>query len=667
MRGVSDDSAASTRRLRPGGWHLIPLLFLAVSLAFAGSVTAAGAQELGTNDTDPPEWENATKAGPTEIELTFTDNSTVDRSSIAADDFTVSAVNVSNVSVEPADGGVSVVLLLEDRLDVNTITVGFADSGSIADTEGNELATGTKTVTGMDTLVPKFERFELTRVNASTVEVRVASNEPLTALTIGVTGPANDRLTMANVTAVDGSNTTFRTRYTVPDYGAYSFVWERAVDRYGNSRVMSRMRQFRYDDSAPEVVFDGPETTTVDTAVSFSAAESTDEDGIERYRWRIDGGTVLSGPSIQVAFAAAGRHDITLEVTDSGGHTAVEAREIQVRKTADSSVTVTPVNATHANALVRGTGLVQQVRAENGDLVGTNTVALERLSAAFPVNTSVSLWLRAADSRPETFEGQSFGLFVVDHATPANRVSVRFSVDRATLNRSGVAPGDVWLHRYADGWTPLTTSVVSQTDDRVSYQATAPGLSQFVVGTGASEPATGDGNTAVTAVESDATAESVADDSPPTDSEPAPRPDIAVTNVTVDATAPSVGETVVLNVTATNRGNADGSYPFSVRLNDSSVATREISVPAGATRTRSYEQNLSAAGELSVAGTPVANVSASSGGSLLPASVGGLLSGLPNPLALWPGGIVGTILGAVVGLVVLVYGVLKGLAIYLGY
>jgi len=41
-----------------------------------------------------------TKAGPDEIELVFTDNSSIDRSSIGADDFTVSAVNVSNVSVE---------------------------------------------------------------------------------------------------------------------------------------------------------------------------------------------------------------------------------------------------------------------------------------------------------------------------------------------------------------------------------------------------------------------------------------------------------------------------------------------------------------------------------------------------------------------------------------
>lgn len=653
MREASDDCvAAPPRRVRAAGWLLSSLCVLAVLLAVTGSVTAAGTQALGENDTDPPAWENATKAGPDEIALTFTDNSSIDPGMVSADDFTLTAGNVSNVSVELTDEGATVELLLEDRLDVNNVTVGFADSGGIADVEGNELTTGTKTVTGMDTSVPDFERFELTRVNASTAELRVESNEPLTALTVAVTGPTADELTRANFTAVDAANTTFVTRYTVPEYGAYSFVWERARDRYGNRRIMSRMRQFRYEDSAPDIVFDGPETTTVGTTVTFSAAETADEDGIEGYRWRVDGATVLSGPSIQVAFATAGRHDLALEVTDTEGHTAVETRSIRVRETADSPVTVTPHNRTYANATVRGTGLIQQVRAENGTLVETDSVTLDRLSAAFPANTSVSLRFRASDSTPASFDGRALGLFDIDHGGPANRVLLRFSVARTSLNQSGVAPGDVALYRNADGWTALPTSVVSRADDWVVYQATAPGLSQFAVSTNTEAPAP---------------AAPSGDDGPAADTERAPRSDITVTNVTVNETAPTVGDTVRIDVTATNRGDANGTYPFSVRLNDSSVATHEISVPAGTTRTGSYEQNLTTTGELSVAGTPVTNVSEASGGSLLPASVTGPLSGLPNPLALWPGGIVGTVLGAFVGLVVVVYTVLKALAIYLGY
>ncbi|MBX0285580.1 PKD domain-containing protein [Haloarcula salinisoli] len=667
MRGVRSERATTARGVRAGGWLLGLLCLLVVFLAVTGSATAAGTQALGEeNDTEPPTWENATKAGPEEIELIFTDNSTIDRKTIAATDFALSSGSVANVSVESTDGGLSVLLLLEDRLNVNNVTVRFSEAGGIADMEGNELTNGTKTVTGMDTSVPDFRSFDLTRVNDSTVDIRVAASEPLSGLRVAVTGPTNDRLTMADFTAVDDANTTFEARYTVPEFGAYSFVWERAIDRYDNQRVMSRMRQFRYEDSAPEIVFDGPTRTTVDTSVNFSAAETVDEDGIDSYRWRIDGGTVLSGPSIRVAFAAAGRHDITLAVTDSKGYTAVETREIQVEQSADSPVSVTVHNGTHANATVEGAGLVQQVRAEKGTLVGTDNVTLERLSAAFPANTSVSLRFRASDSRPGSLEGSSFGLFEIDHDQPANRVSIRFSVDRESLNRTGVAPGAVALYRNADGWTPLSTSVVSRLDDRVVYQATASGLSQFAVGTAPEPSGPTVAETGEPTAESPTGTESPATGSTAT-TDPVARSDITITNVTVNETAPSVGETVVINVTATNRGAADGTYPFSVRLNGTSVATHELSVPAGATVTRSYEQNLTTEGELSVAGTPVTNVTEPSGGSLLPASVAGLLSGLPNPLALWPGGLVGTVLGAVVGLVVVVYSILKALAIYLGY
>jgi len=57
------------------------------------------------------------------------------------------------------------------------------------------------------------------------------------------------------------------------------------------------------------------------------------------------------------------------------------------------------------------------------------------------------------------------------------------SVDKASLNRTDTAPGDVVPCRNADSWTPLTMTVVSRGNDRVVYQSTAPGLSQFTAGT----------------------------------------------------------------------------------------------------------------------------------------------------------------------------------------
>lgn len=626
MRAGSRHGTATVgARLRVVGWLALLALCLGLVVVVAGSATAA-VQESDTdnnstlaNDTTAPEWVSATKAWPTEIHLRFNDTHNISRDSITASDFALSTGEVSNVSVEPANGrnytDVTVELILAERLDVDAITVSIAPGGAVADAAGNKLTSGSKRVTGMDTLVPDFERFELTRVNESTVEVLLATNEPLTDVELAVTGPTEDRLNMTDFTAVDGTNTTFTTRYRAPEHGAYSFVWERAVDRHGNFRVLSRMRQFRYADPAPEVALTGPNTTTVDTPVNFSAAETADEDGIDSYRWRIDGGTVLSGPSIQVAFAVAGSHDVTLAVTDSEGNTGVETRAVTVERATEgaSAVSLTRRNDTQATATVDGTGLVQQVRPASGSLVTGENVTFDRLEAVFPANRAVSLDLRGRDDAPDSFSRPSFGRLEIDHDGPANRVSVRFSVDRASLNAAGVAPEAVTLYRNAEGWQPLTTSIVSRTDSRVVYRATAPALSQFAVG---AAPVRDEG---AVATETDGA---------------------ATGGVTGETGASAEGDPTAGTESTATQSSADAS------------ATPSEPTPTVIPRPS--------------AGETATNQSAGSG-SLLPGPVAGLVAGLPNPLALWPSGLVGTILGALVGLVVVVYSILKALAIYLGY
>ena len=681
MRGGSRHRPAAAWRRVVGSLLLVALCVLVLG-ACAGpgaaqqNGTAAAADDTDNttevNDTTAPEWVNATKAWPTEIDLRFEDTSDIDRTSITPDDVSLSRGNVTNVSVESANGRnyseVTATLILEERLNVDTVTVSIV--GNVTDTAGNGLTNGTKTVTGMDTLVPTVEAFEVTRVNKSTVDIRLATNESLRGLELAVTGPEPDRLNRSDFTATDGTNTTFRTRYRVEEYGSYSFVWERAVDRYGNLRVLSRMRQFRYDDPAPDIVLEGPEQTAVGLEEEFDASGTTDEHDIESYRWQIDGGTVLSGPSIRVAFATAGTHDITLTVTDDRDNTAVETRRVFVRETASGPrlVSLTRTNASHANATVEGTGVVQQIRPENGPIVAGDNVTLDRLTAAFPASRTVSLDLRATDGRSQSIDGPQFGQFDIGHDGPANRVSLRVGVDRAALNRTALDAADISLYRDADGWTPLTTSIVNRTDRRVVYRATSPGLSTFAVGVGANdgsvtlvgqaESAGNDSGSAQSTVQQRDDSSSAAEG----EGTPTGRPNITVTNVTVDATTPGVGETINITVTARNGGTAAGSYPFSVRLNGTSVATHELSVPAGETTSRRYEQRLTDEGSLVVAGESVATVGGEDR-SLL----GGVLAGLPNPLALWPGGLLGTVLGAFVGLVVVVYSILKALAIYLGY
>lgn len=615
------------------------------------------------SDTAPPEWGTATRVTGTEINVTFYDNRGIDTSSIDASNFTVNPGSVESVSdvTNFTDGGRSGVyfsLHLADPLSADSVTIGF--NGSITDTDGNRLASGTRTVTGMDAVSPEYRGYTLDRVNGSTVDVHVATNEPLDTLRVTVTGPVNDTLTRSDFRE-HGSDTLFYTaQYRFSEEGSYSFVWDRAGDRNGNTLRLSAIRNFYYEDNAPDVILEGPHSTSVETPVSFSAASSTDEDGIESVRWRIDGGTVLTGETVEVAFASAGTHELVVEVTDGDGNTAIQRRTVRVSGT-DGPVRFDRHNATHATATVEGTGFVQQVRGANGSVVESSNASLDRLNAAFPSGVNASLAFRAADSTPDSLNATGLGLFEITHSdVPADSVAFRFSVDAAVFNRVGAEPADVSLYRFTDGWTELETTVVSRGEGTIVYGASSPGLSQFAVAV--EDSGTPEG---VQAAQGTPTQTPMPTESPQTEA-PAVS-DIAITNVTVNETNPSVNDTVSINVTARNRGSAAGNRTFAVLLNDTSLGSNQIAVGAGETRTQEYVYELPQAGPLDVAGQRVATVG--SGGGLLGSLpvVGGIFSSLPNPLALWPGGLVGTVLAGLVGLSVVTFGVLKGLAIYLGY
>jgi hypothetical protein len=170
-------------------------------------------------------------------------------------------------------------------------------------------------------------------------------------------------------------------------------------------------------------------------------------------------------------------------------------------------------------------------------------------------------------------------------------------------------------------------------------------------------------------------AEAATTDSEPSSSEPATtetrtaesgQPDIVVTNATAAPSTLSPGDRTVITVELENRGTASGDHNVIVALNTSILTTRTVTVPAGEMRTTEFARSVpeNRTGELTVDGQRVGNVTGDSGGLPIPALPS---IGVPNPLSLWPDGIVGTVLGGLLGVAVGLYGVLKALAIYLGY
>ena len=677
--GVMPLTLGSQRR-----WLPVLVLLLAVPLC-----TPIVTDTVAAEDTEPPEWGNATRGDDTTIEVTIYDNEGIETGTIQADDFTLTAGRVENVSVasvSAAEGnksGARVSLALESKVDKNNVSVGIRDTANITDTAGNKLPDGTVTATGMDAVVPKYRDFNVTRVNSSTAEITVETHERLDQLRISVGGPSLDTLNISGFTERTGNAATYTREYTFPEEGEYSLLLMSVADRNGNNNSFSRQRTFLYDGTGPNVTVAGPDNATVGESVTFSAAGTTDDQGVESIQWQVGDNTILTGENITVAFASPGSHEVTVTAADPLGNTETVTSVVSVTGNGTAgNVTVQQPNATVANVSVNGTGQPQRVQPQVGPLISGPNGTLTRFSASFLPNESATFTVRSRQPPPSFATATAhtgISQFALDNGTvPTEDVLVRFTVNRDTLAAVNAEPGAVTLFRNSNRWTPLPTEVAGRTESHIVYRATSPRLSTFVVGVerataadvavetaATNETATSEAATNGTATSESETTETSTPE-PETQTETSGEPDIVVTNATAVPSTLGPGERTVITAELENRGTASGDHNVIVALNTSILTTRTVTVPAGETRTTEFARSVPAnrTGELTVDGQRVGNVTGDSGGLPIPAlpSVG-----VPNPLSLWPDGIVGTVLGGLLGVAVGLYGVLKALAIYLGY
>ena len=668
----------------PRRWLPLLVLLLAVPLLMPIATDTVVAE-----DTEPPEWGNATRSDDTTIEVTLYDDESIATNTIQADDFTLTAGRVENVSVtsiSAAKGnktGARVSLALESKVDKNNVSVSLRNTANITDTAGNELPDEAVTATGMDAVVPKYRDFNVTRVNSSTAEITVETHERLDQLRVSIGGASLDTLNISAFTERTGNSAVYTREYTFPEEGEYSLLLMSVTDRHGNNNSFSRQQTFLYDGTGPNVTVTGPRNATVGEPVAFSAAETTDGQGVESIQWQVGDDTILSGENITVAFASPGSHEVAVTATDPFGNTETVTRVVSVTGNGTvGNVTVQQPNATVASVSVNGTGQSQVIQPQVGALTSGPNGTLERLTASFPSNESATLTIRSRQPPPSfaTATGHTgISRFALDNgAVPTADVLVRFTVNRDTLAAVDAEPGAVTLFRNSNGWTPLPTEVADRTESHIVYRATSPSLSTFVVGVERVTAADADSETATTnetatseaAANGTSTSESETTETstpePETQTETAREPDIVVTNATAAPSTLSPGDRTVITVDLENRGTVSGDHNVIVALNTSILTTRTVTVPAGETRTTEFARSVpeNRTGELTVDGQRVGNVTGDSGGLPIPALPS---IGVPNPLSLWPDGIVGTVLGGLLGVAVGLYGVLKALAIYLGY
>ncbi|MFU1781746.1 PKD domain-containing protein [Haloarcula japonica] len=665
--GYARETPPSARRRR---WWL-PLLVVLLLLPLLGIVASGTA---AAEDTESPEWGNATRGNSTTIQVAlYDDGGSLDTSTIQAGDFALTTGRVANVSVASINAsganrtGVRVSLLLEKKVDTDNVTVSLRDTGSISDEAGNELPHKSVTVTGMDSVVPKYQSFEVSRINSSTARISVGIHEPIQQLEISVGGPSIDTLNISGFTERTGNTLTYTRKYTFTEEGEYSLLLLSVTDENGNENSFGRQQTFLYDNSAPNVTVTGPENATVGESVTFSAAETTDDQGVDSVRWQVGSDTILTGENITVAFASPGSHEVTVTAADPLGNTETVTRVVSVTGNGTAgNVTVRQPNATVANVSVNGSGQTQQILPPEGPLVTGRNGTLERLAVSFPRNESTTLTVRSR--RPTSAFATATGhtgisQFDVDHGSaPAQDATFTFTVDRGTLAAVGAEPDAVTLFREDDGWVPLSTEIAGRSESHIVYRAKSPGLSSFVVGVKQTAATDMDAEAATTDSETPTSEPETTEKS----TENPGQPDIVVTNSTAVPSTLGPGDRTVITVELENRGTASGDHNVIVSLNTSILTTRTVTVPAGETRTTEFARSVpeSTTGRLTVDGQRVGNVTDGSGGLPIPALPS---IGIPNPLSLWPDGIVGTVLGGLLGVAVGLYSVLKVLAIYLGY
>jgi PGF-pre-PGF domain-containing protein len=146
-----------------------------------------------------------------------------------------------------------------------------------------------------------------------------------------------------------------------------------------------------------------------------------------------------------------------------------------------------------------GQGATVNIRSSTGeggqftaDFTGTSVgepgedgVSLEGLSGTVSGDASITVSEGQEEGTPALSDDENsvVGYLNVQESggTDASDVTFTFSVQASTLEQRGLAPGDVALYRYNDGWVELETSEGEQRNGAYRYEAQSPGFSTFAV------------------------------------------------------------------------------------------------------------------------------------------------------------------------------------------
>mgnify|MGYP000215225572 CR=1 FL=1 len=254
----------------------------------------------------------------------------------------------------------------------------------------------------------------------------------------------------------------------------------------------------------------------------------------------------------------AGRADVWLSNTGS-----------VVRTSGDTTNNTTRVNVTARNVTAGETVAVNVSTTQSvDDDVGVDSLALEAEEGGdFTLNVTESDSPRVTEQNFSVTDGtQGLGYLRVDHSIPDSAigsVNFTFRVSKDRLAASDTDPGDVVLHRFANGtWSELPTTVVGETPTHWILRGLSPGLSDFVVG--------------------------------------GEQAKFELLQALVSVSQVDLGDSVAVRVRISNVGGADGTFTAELLLNGRVVEERDVTVAADGTRQVTFERAFDEPGDYAV-------------------------------------------------------------------
>jgi len=254
----------------------------------------------------------------------------------------------------------------------------------------------------------------------------------------------------------------------------------------------------------------------------------------------------------------ASRSDVWLSNTDS-----------VVRTDGETTNNTTRVNVTARNVTAGETVEVNVSTTRSvDDEVGVDSLALSvEEGGDFALNVTESNSSAVTEANFSVTDGtRGLGYLRVDHTIPDSAiggVNFTFRVSKDRLAASDTDPGDVVLHRFANGtWTELPTTIVAETPTHWILRGDSPGLSDFVVG--------------------------------------GEQAKFELLRALVSVSRVELGDAVAVRVRISNVGGADGTFTAELLLNGQVVEDRDVTVAAEGTRQATFEREFGDPGNYSV-------------------------------------------------------------------